>query len=187
MNSPMRRSLTQETQPSSGFTLLEILTVLLIVGILVIISATTWLSFLNTLRLNAAQDQVYQVMRLAQSKAKQERRRWQASFQATHQHVQWEIHPVAIISGSDRGELNWSSLTGWVTIDPNETTLYRSSDDIYRVQFNHHGHVNGRLGRLTLAGLNPHKARRCVFVSTLIGTLRKARDRPRPRNGRYCY
>ncbi|MGK7891194.1 MAG: hypothetical protein AB4042_17845, partial [Leptolyngbyaceae cyanobacterium] len=66
-------------------------------------------------------------------------------------------------------------------------TLYRSRDDIYRVQFDHNGNTNGRLGRLTLEGVNPHRARRCVFVSTLIGTLRKASDRPTARNGRYCY
>ncbi|NER00668.1 MAG: type II secretion system protein [Cyanothece sp. SIO2G6] len=157
--------------------------VMTIIGSLSALAATSWLSFLNTWRLNMAQDQVYQVMILARSTAKQEHRRWQASFRNPQTELEWAVHPV----GADMDSLGWQPLPGLVQIDPDETTLYRSSDNIYRVQFDHNGNANGRLGRLTLAGINPHKTRRCVFVSTLIGTLRKARDRSTPRNGRYCY
>ena len=167
----------------AGFTLLEILAVMVIVGVLMAIASITWLSFLNKWRLNAGQDQIYQIMRMAQSKAKNEKRRWQASFRNTQNQVQWAIHPTSV----SISEPEWITMAGMVQIDPDETTLYQSGDNVYRLQFNHQGHINGRLGRLTIKGLNPHKARRCVFASTLIGTLRKARDQDHPEDGRYCY
>lgn len=157
--------------------------VLTIAGILAAIASSTWLSFLNTWRLNAGQDQVYQIMRLAQSKAKTEKRRFQASFRTIENQVQWAIHPTsATIEDQD-----WQTMPGLFLIDPDETTLYRSPEGTYRLQFNHQGNVNGRLGRLTLMGLNAYTARRCVFASTLIGTLRKAKNQRRSENGRYCY
>lgn len=173
----------QKRRSPAGFTLLEMLIVVTIAGIVAAIASASWLLFLNTWRLTAGQDQVYQIMRMAQTKAKNEKRRWQASFRNVHNQVQWAIHPT-VNSGS---ELEWRTMPGSIQIDPDETTLYRSREDIYRLQFDHQGHVNGRLGRLTLKGLNPHKSRRCVFASTLIGTLRKARNRNRAENGRYCY
>ncbi|NEP46819.1 MAG: hypothetical protein F6K35_49595, partial [Okeania sp. SIO2H7] len=77
------------------------------------------------------------------------------SVATVHNQVQWSIHPT-VHSVSDQ---DWRTMPGGLKIDPDETTLYRSPDDIYRLQFNHQGHVNGRLGRLTLMGLNSHKAR----------------------------
>lgn len=171
------------TRGPAGFTLLETLTVVVIVGILMAIASITWLSFLNRWRLDAGQDQIYHIMRMAQSKAKNEKRRWQASFRNTHNQVQWAIHPTSV----SMPETEWLTMVGTFQIDPDETTLYQSGDNVYRLQFNHQGHINGRLGRLTIKGLNPHKARRCVFASTLIGTLRKARDQDRAEDGRYCY
>lgn len=168
---------------AAGFSLLETLTVLMIIGILVAIAAGSWLSFLNTWRLNSGQDQVYQIMRMAQAKAKNERRRWQASFRNSNNQIQWAIHPTTV----PVSELVWRSMSGSILIDSDETTLYQSRDNVYRLQFNHQGNVNGRLGRLTIKGLLPHKARRCVFASTLIGTLRKAKNQRRAVNGRYCY
>lgn len=168
---------------SAGFTLLETLVVMMIVGIIAAIASISGLSFLNTQRLIVGQDQSYQIMRLAQSRAKQEVRRWQASFRNVANQVQWAIHPVTVTLAEE----DWQTIPVPIQIDPDETTLYRSREGIYRIQFDHRGNINGRLGRLTFKGLNAHKARRCVFASTLIGTLRKAKNQPRAQNGRYCY
>jgi hypothetical protein len=97
--------------------------------------------------------------------------------------VEWAVHAIAT---SPEAAL-WQPLSDDVEIDAGETTLLQSSD-VYRVQFSPRGNVNGRLGRLTFARPNRDRAKRCVVVSTLLGTLRDAQNRPTPdASGRYCY
>lgn len=55
---------------NQGFTLLEVLATVLIVGILSAIAIPSWFSFIQARRLNTAQDQVYRSIREAQSQAK---------------------------------------------------------------------------------------------------------------------
>lgn len=45
---------------------------------------------------------------------------------------------------------------------------------MYFVEFNYKGHVTPPFGRLSLAPNREDRKRRCVFVSTLLGVLRKA-------------
>jgi len=54
----------------AGFTLLEILVVLIIIGVLVAIAAPSWSALLNRQRVNVVRDEVSQVIRQAQAEAK---------------------------------------------------------------------------------------------------------------------
>lgn len=56
---------------SFGFTMIEVLVVMIIVGVLSAIAAPSWLGFVNTQRLNGSQTKVFQAIKSAQSEAKQ--------------------------------------------------------------------------------------------------------------------
>lgn len=173
----MRLSSEKSTR---GYTLLEIVIIVLIVGILSAIAAPSWLGFLARLRLNAARSQALSIMRDAQASAKREKRVWQASFRNTNSGVQWSVHP----ENAPEPNRIWNNLIGEnadkIEIDQSYSTL-RRSNQIYYVQFQHKGWLDGVLtGRITFVarGVGGENAtRRCVFVSTILGALRTDENR----------
>ncbi|MDX2100719.1 MAG: hypothetical protein SFW36_23310 [Leptolyngbyaceae cyanobacterium bins.59] len=177
---------------ASGFTLLELTIIGFIVGILGLVSAPSWLGFVNTLQLNSSRDRVYQAMQEAKSNSVRDNLRWQVTFRQVDDTVQAAVHPV--IEGRFMPPtVHWQTI-GQVRIDEAETTLHCSSRNcqtpgtLWRVQFNHRGNTNGQLGRITLMGHRNVRVKRCVIVSTLIGHLRVAQQQSRPdENKRYCY
>ncbi|NEQ17808.1 MULTISPECIES: type II secretion system protein [unclassified Moorena] len=186
----------------AGFTLLETILIVLVVGILAAIATPSWLTFINHLQLNIAQDEIYRAMRIAQSNAKRDKATWQTSFREQDGIVQWSIHR-AMGKTCILDQVHWHSLSPTIAIykDKNkkgksETTLAKPKGDCsntgpWRVQFNHKGNTNGQLGQITLITKNNNNnitTQRCVYVSTLIGALRKGRYHPKPNNSKkYCY
>lgn len=155
----------------SGLSMLEIIVVMAIASILVAIAAPAWISFHNTQQLNAAQDEVYQALRQAQFEAKRRNLRWQVSFRNVEGQGQYALHPVTLPPTL----ADWTELPDGVQLDLRRTTL-RPQSGVYRLQFNHQGHVNGQLGRVSLMGKARMRTRRSILASTLIGSVRKAND-----------
>ena len=164
----MLRRTKSVSKAETGFTLVEMLVTVVIVGILAAIASPSLIGLLERQRLASASDQVYQAIRQAQSKAKQERAVWQVSFREQGGVAQWAVHEA------NNAPSNWNS-SNYIQIDDSNTT-FRPDDSIWEVQFNFNGQVNGQLGTITLNSKQNNQAKRCIVISTLLGAMRTEKD-----------
>jgi prepilin-type N-terminal cleavage/methylation domain-containing protein len=188
----------QPLSPSTaGFTLLETIIVVSIIGILSASAAPSWFNLINRQRLNTAQSQVYQAMQQARSQAMLQKVTWQVSFRqaqvGSQQVVQWSRHQANITPAAN----SWHNLDSNIRLD-DETTL-PNSNGVRRVRFNYYGcpvyQINDECGqtsilskgRLTLSAQKGGRIKRCVIVSTLLGAVRTAKENPKQKDGKYCY
>lgn len=168
---------TTLSSSTTGFTLLETMIVTSIIGISAAIAAPSWLSFVHRQSLNTAQNQIYQAMQETKSNAIHQKVTWQFSIREIPINgkttVQWAVHPENV----NPTAAHWRSLAPQLQLYAPETTLYADKKNaLQRVQFNYIGNTDGQLGQITLTTKNSSKLKRCVYVSTLIGTLRTGKE-----------
>lgn len=167
---------------NSGFTLLEILIVLVIAGLLIAIGAPSFFGWINRSSLGTARNEVHMALRQAQREAMQRRENWQFSLREQGSHLEWAIHAKAIAPAQVK---TWHHLNPYVQLDPDDTTLVESQG-VHYIYFKYTGDVS-HIRTITFQGRHGGKARRCVVVSTLIGATRKGENHTKPKNNRYCY
>ena len=185
-----------------GFTLIETMIAIVIVGILAAIATPSWLNFINTRRLAVATDQVYRAMREAQSNAKRDKITWQTSFQENNGVVQWAVHPADPNSFIPT-TISWNNLDQNLQVykDKNklnqcETTLNQPNNNCpatgpWRIQFDYKGRPQAgisELGQITLSIKDNSRVLRCVYVYTILGAIATGQEQPKPNNNdNFCY
>ena len=173
----------------SAFTLIEVLVVMAIVGILAAITAPSWLGFVNNQRLNSAQSRAFSALRLAQSNARRSQVMWQATFRNTPNISQYAVHqtPTSTTDAAYWDNLPWQNFDEGIRIVDNTETEPRTTltkltavpePDVYRVEFKSQGNPNGigELGRITFVSRSGGDRKKCVIISTILGSMRVAAD-----------
>ena len=186
-------------QPDGGFTLIETMIVLVMVGILSAIAAPSWINFINQRRVNAANDAVSRMLQDAQREAKNQKLSYSVSFKTdnTNQLPNFAIHRADV---TDSTKWQWQSLvknleikSGQVILGTNlsgentaNSSLTYGSTTAQTITFDYNGNLltstNPNLGNrgliISVAQLQSanstqvnNSSRRCVKVTTLLGAL----------------
>jgi type II secretory pathway pseudopilin PulG len=178
-------------QSIAGYTLIELIVIMVIVGIFAAIAAPSWLGFLNRQRLSTAQGEAVTAIREAQAKAKQQRRTWAVCFQDTGTVVRWAVSPRLNTAWNCSLAGGWQNLTrsdaNKIAIDTANSfspTTLATPAGFYTVEFDEKGWAarsqtdsSKDLGKITFRLRNQTGgSKRCVYVATLLGSVRTAND-----------
>lgn len=174
---------------TSGFTMLEVLVVIILIGVLFAIAAPNWVAFLNNQRTNAARNQITQMLRDAQAQAKRTKvHRAVVVHNTNNNELRIAIAPVTqkidTYAPNPQTIGNWETLgngavqPGLLELLVNGTPLEKTAAKF--IVFDNYGNVStntngGQPGEFVLTvrptgSMNP---RRCVAVQTLMGALRE--------------
>lgn len=156
----MKRQLHQR-QSAAGFTLTELLVVIVMAAILASIAGVSWLGFLNRQRVTSARDQVQQAIRLAQSESLRTKSERSVIFNTTVNPPTVEVGPS--IERLGNGELE----PGMLSFQPS----------VNQITFDDKGNLTSSTTLpivLTFrAPANSGRAR-CLIVETILGATRNA-------------
>lgn len=170
----------------AGFTLLELLVVVFMVGVIAAIAAPTWEKLVARQRVTTAREQMVQALRDAQSKARRTR-----IPQVVYIDPAPGDRPRIATAAANREPVNFADVTGWQNIGQEnipqgslQVALRREGAEVTdvnerRVIFDANGAVDRRTKVLPLAIVfkgsvsGPGEAR-CVVIETRLGSLRTA-------------
>jgi len=165
---------TASRKGDGGFTILELIVIVLMLGILSAIAAPSWLAFINRQRVRTVNDRVFQSLRLAQSEAKRTKRDITITFDTTVDPPQVKFDPPLATGGSEQkldagGEIKPGTIA--LTFNKPDSTNPKTSSLV----FDYQGNPSTTQFVITVAPAKaPNSARQCARVETLIGGMRTA-------------
>ncbi|MBD2430236.1 pilus assembly FimT family protein [Fischerella muscicola] len=196
------RYASNPTHQDAGFSLVELIAVIMMVGILAAIAVPSWLAFINRQRVNKANDAVLTALQEAQREAKKKKLSYSVSFKVENQIPKIVIHPDSETASSVANN-RWQPLGGDLGIQSQQIILLTNltskntvgtsvnSNPNYlntpqTITFDYMGTLaNANLGtpptgstetpglKVVVAASN---VKRCVIVKTLLGTMLTEKD-----------
>lgn len=171
----------------AGFTLIELIVIVVIVGTLSAIAAPSWLAFLNKQRLTTAQSEAVTAMREAQGNAKRQKRSWEVCFKDDSTKVTWTVRPTPnnnppLDCATNAGL--WKNLTESdaqkIRLDPVSTNIgvrFQSNGWLDPQAHQPPAGADTDIRQVTLMLRNQSGgSKRCVFVATMLGAIRTGSD-----------
>jgi len=172
---------TASRKGDGGFTLLEVLIIVLIVGIFASIAAPSWLAFINRQRVRTVNDRVFQSLRLAQSEAKRTKREITVTFNYDPNATPVVDPPTVTFTPPLATGGSTQTLNGGGEIKPGTIALIFNTPNSTNPQtsslvFDYQGNPSTTPFVVTVAPANApnSSARQCARVETLIGGMRTA-------------
>lgn len=164
----MRDAVRPASPQPAGFTIVEILVVIMIVGILAAIAAPSWQGLAASRRASMAQNEILQTLRQAQADALRARASQTVTFNTTATPPTVQVNdrePIQLGEESTQSRLP-STILGLAVSNSSGTP-----DNV--VEFDSRGMVAEGAGMIITATSPANRGnRRCVIVETLLGTLR---------------
>jgi prepilin-type N-terminal cleavage/methylation domain-containing protein len=185
---------TASKKGDGGFTLLEVLIIVLIVGIFASIAAPSWLAFINRQRVRTVNDRVLQSLRSAQSEAKRTKRDIKVTF---HYDPNPPANPVAdpptvtfdppLATGGSTQTLNAGGDikrgTIALTFNKPDSTNPKTSSIVFDYQGNL---TTGTTPFVVTVAPFIGGTKQCVIVETLLGGMRTDEGKFNPATKQGC-
>ena len=160
-------------QTSDGFTLVEVLIVIIITGVIASIAAPGWLAFINRQRIRTVRDEMLQIVQSAQSDAQRTNRSYTVAIDSTTGHATLTVGPVgqpgtpySLGSDSVKQKLKLDATVPTLTFEPSGQVSSSGANPPFV--------ISARLDNHNNSGSSDPS--RCVVVTTLLGGLATGED-----------
>ncbi|WP_232317213.1 pilus assembly FimT family protein [Anabaena sp. CA = ATCC 33047] len=193
--------LSEPIQPDAGFSLVEIITVVLMIGILAAMALPSWSAYVNRQRANKANDAILAAIQEAQRQAKRQKRDYSVSFkvESESQIPKIIIHPASE-TASDIDDNRWQNLgedleieSGKLQLSTNLTSKNTAgaavsaiSSTPQTITFDYMGTLPGAnfgtapSGSTETPGIkvvvSANNTKRCVILKTILGATLTKKD-----------
>jgi type II secretion system protein H len=156
---------SNKTPENSGFTLIELIVVVAMVGIFASVAGVSWQNYSNSRRTVTAAEQAMAAIRSAQAEAIRTRQNYAINFSYSGTALRY-----ARYSYSSTTCPTTINSTNWDTISTEGVSFSYSTSNA-AVGFDYQGNPC-QLGTWRFVSTNTSTNRRCVKISTLIGAMR---------------
>lgn len=161
-----------QSTTTAGFTLPELLIVVVMAGILALIATPSWVGLINNRRASSVRDEVIQVIRQAQDQAERDRqiRTVTLTTDTTPPRIQAQGQAPEVLGG-DGLPARLLRVRPNVTTNPAGDTVTANGNTL-TLRYNATGALDSLPASPTIITVAVGTSRRCVEIQNLLGTLR---------------